>query len=508
MMIIRILIFFLIIVLPIPALSETSVNVDLDSWVYPALERLTSSGLIQGGSMNTKPLTRIEAARLFGEAIRSIDGGKPPVPLDEINKYLLKKAKENFKDELATLGVIDDVKVETFIKPIDEISLRYDFLDGEYNLYNDEGIKHGDKNNLFLEFSGRTKFFNIISLYYRPIFKYYQNPGNNGENTEFDLEKGYAKLNLGNIEFEIGRDSMWWGPGYHGSLLMTNNAEPFDMIKISNPTPILLPWIFRYLGPFKVAFILSQLEEDRPIPEPYLYGLRLNIKPLPTLELGVSHIVIFGGKGVDLDFTETIEVLYSNRNLSGKKESNQQFAIDFSLWIRDMDHIIPLFRAIKFYGEIGAEDTGTPPDRRAYLVGFLFKDLFLAGKTDLRIEYVNTSPSSVPTAWYEHGKYPAFYEGRVFGHHAGTDAEDIFIRATSYLTTNLIIGMDFDMEERRKSRPSSEKHYQFGIDLSYDITDMIEIKGRYGFERVDNYNFVDGRDKDYHFFGGELTIRF
>ncbi|MDI6777514.1 MAG: capsule assembly Wzi family protein, partial [Syntrophales bacterium] len=287
MMIIKILIFFLIIVLPIPALSETSVNVDLDSWVYPALERLASSGLIESGSMNTKPLTRIEVARLFGEAIRSIDGEKPPVSLDEINKYLLKKAKKNFKDELAILGVIDAVKVETFIKPIDEISLRYDFLDGEYNLYNDEGIKHGDKNNLFLEFSGRTKFFNIISLYYQPIVKYYQNPGNNEENTEFNLEKGYAKLNLGNIEFEIGRDSMWWGPGYHGSLLMTNNAEPFDMVKISNPTPILLPWIFRYLGPFKVAFMLSRLEEDRPIPEPYLYGLRLNIKPLPTFELGM-----------------------------------------------------------------------------------------------------------------------------------------------------------------------------------------------------------------------------
>ena len=380
-------------------------------------------------------------------------------------------------------------------------------LDGSYSIYNNDGIPYGDDNNASLEFSGRCKFFDTISLYYQPIYSFNQSLRAE-EKTDFKLLRGYIKFNLGNAEFEIGRDSMWWGPGYHGSLLMTNNAEPFDMIKISNPTPILLPWIFRYLGPFKVAFILSRLEEDRPIPEPYLYGLRLNIKPLPAFELGMSHIVIFGGKGIDLDFTETIEVLYSNRNLSGKKESNQQFAIDFSLWIRDMDHIIPLFRAIKFYGEIGAEDTGTPPDRRAYLVGFLFKDLFLAGKTDLRIEYVNTSPSSVPTAWYEHGKYPAFYEGRVFGHHVGTDAEDIFIRATSYLTTNLIIGMDFDMEERRKSQPSSEKHYQFGIDLSYDITDMIEIKGRYGFERVDNYNFVDGRDKDYHFFGSELTIRF
>jgi hypothetical protein len=289
---------------------------------------------------------------------------------------------------------------------------------------------------------------------------------------------------------------------------MTNNAEPFDMLKISNPRPILLPWIFRYLGPFKVAFVLSKLEKDRPIPEPYLYGLRLNIKPLPTLELGLSHISIFGGKGRSLSFTETLEVLYSNRNLSGKQESNQEFAVDFSFWIKDMDRITTLFRAIKFYGEIGAEDTGYPPDRRAYLVGLLFKDLFLTGKTDLRIEYANTSPGQGPDSWYLHDWYPAFYKGSVFGHHLGTNAEDLFVRATSYLTNDLIAGIDIDMETKGLSNAIQEKHYQVGVDMSYNITDMIGVTGRYGFERVNNLNFVDGEDKVGHFFGVELTIRF
>jgi hypothetical protein len=236
--------------------------------------------------------------------------------------------------------------------------------------------------------------------------------------------------------------------------------------------------------------------------------LRLNIKPLPTLELGMSHIAIFGGEGRGLSFTETLEVLYSNRNLSGKQESNQQFAVDFSFWIRDIDRLTRLFRSIKVYGEIGAEDTGYPPDRRAYLIGLLFKDLFLTGKTDLRIEYVDTSPSSVPAAWYQHGQYPAFYEGRVFGHHVGSNGEDIFARVTRYLTNDLIGGIDLNMETRGLSNAIQEKHYRFGLDMSYNITDMIEVKGRYVLERVNNLNFVDGEDKVGHFFGGELTIRF
>ena len=506
-MVIRILLFLLIIALPIPALSETSVNVNADSWVYPVLERLASSGLIESGLINTIPLTRTEVARLTGEAMGLMAERKPGYEVDGLTLYLLKRLKKEFRDELSNLGMIDNVKVKTFIKPIDEMKIGYHLLDENYTIYNNDGIRYGNNHNASLEISGHSQFFDTISLYYQPIFEYNQNLDNE-ENTGVDLKKGYAKLNLGNIEFEIGRDSMWWGPGYHGSLLMTNNAEPFDMVKISNPRPILLPWIFRYLGPFKVAFVLSKLEKDRPIPEPYLYGLRLNIKPLPTLELGMSHIAIFGGEGRGLSFTETLEVLYSNRNLSGKQESNQQFAVDFSFWIKDIHRITRLLRSIKVYGEIGAEDTGYPPDRRAYLVGLLFNDLFLTGKTDLRIEYVNTSPGQGPDCWYQHSQYPAFYKGRVFGHHVGTDAEDLFARATSYLTNDLLAGIDLDMENRGLSRATQETQYQFGVDLSYNITDVIGVTGRYGFERVDNLNFVDGENKIRHFFGGELTIRF
>ena len=56
---------------------------------------------------------------------------------------------------------------------------------------------------------------------------------------------------------------MWWGQGAHGDLLLTNNAYPLDLVKFSNPEPTLLPWLFRYLGPFKyaafVAFNLSKV---------------------------------------------------------------------------------------------------------------------------------------------------------------------------------------------------------------------------------------------------------
>lgn len=485
----------------------TSINVDLGSWVYLSLERLISIGLIDSALMSTRPITRLEAARLFVEAINSFKYKEIDEELYKAVENILTKAKKNFKDEFAILEVTGGIKAMSFIKPIDEIDFTYGFLDGEYPVYNNEGIVYGTKNNHFLMFSSKSKLFNTVSLYYQPYFIYNQNLKNE-EETEFDLQKAYLKVNISNIEFEVGRDSLWWGPGYHGSLLLSNNTEPFDMLKISNPRPILLPMMLRYLGPLKTTFFLSKLEDERPILDPYLYGLRVNIKPIPSLELGVSHIAIFGGEDVSLRFSEIIEILYSNQNLTGDKESNQQFAIDLSLWIYNPDNIVPFLRSFKFYTEFGAEDTGTPPDRRAFLFGILFKDLFLTGKADLRIEYADTSPSSVPTAWYQHVSYPASYEGRVFGHHVGSDAEDIFIRTTIYLTDDLIVGIDLDKQTKGISRTIQEEHRQFGIDLTYDVSDTFEIKAIYSIDRASNINFVYGEDTEYQFAGMELAIRF
>jgi len=164
----------LIIALPIPALSGTSVNVDVDSWVYPAIERLASFGLIESGLINTRPLTRTELARLTGEAMGLIAERKPGDEVDGLTLYLLKRLKKEFRDELSNLEMIDDVKVKTVIKPIDEMKIGYHFLDGNYTIYNNDGIRYGDNHNASLQISGHSDLFDTISLYYQPIFEYNQ----------------------------------------------------------------------------------------------------------------------------------------------------------------------------------------------------------------------------------------------------------------------------------------------------------------------------------------------
>ena len=46
----------------------------LDSWIYPALERLTALGFIDSGILAMRPWTRMECARQLEEAGDRIPG--------------------------------------------------------------------------------------------------------------------------------------------------------------------------------------------------------------------------------------------------------------------------------------------------------------------------------------------------------------------------------------------------------------------------------------------------
>ncbi|MCX5908850.1 MAG: hypothetical protein NTY64_17160 [Deltaproteobacteria bacterium] len=320
-----------------------------------------------------------------------------------------------------------------------------------------------------------------------------------------DLEKGYLKAEGLNIELEVGRDSLWWGPGYNGDLLMTNNARPFDLIKLSNPQPFSIPLI----GLFKFNLFLSRLDYGQPISHPLLYGLRLDFKPHPIFEIGISQVAIFGGEGrSDLSFADYFKILYSDRNYGGKLDSNQQVSVDFSLRWPNFGEILPIARSLKFYGEWGAEDTGLPPDRRAYLLGVFFYDLFLFGRIDLRMEYAVASPESVPTAWYTHGSYPPTYHERIFGDHVGSNGEDIFARLTYYLSPKVQLGIDFDAETQGQKNAIKTSSYQGGIDLNYLLLEKVDIKGRYVLDKFRDSDSIAGGDATHHFFGLEFRRRF
>ena len=493
-----------------------SVNIPIDSPFYRNLDILISHGLIKSDLSSTRPFTRAEAGRLLAEAIEQAEKKE----ISPSSADLLKKMSKEYGDEISEIKVPGSAP-KTYLKPVDEFSINYNFLDGPFSIYNNEGIDYFDGSNTMVEFQSRARLWNIFSFYAQPIFLYNQRyKGIDGkDDTEFRLHKGYLKFTRDNFEIAVGRDSLWWGPGYHGSLLMSNNAKPFDMIKISNPRATLLPWIFSYLGPFRFNLLFSRLDDDEhkitdkttgdDLSKPYLYGLRFDFKPHPLVEVGLSHLVLFGGEGRGISFTDFFKIAYSNKNRDGTElESNQEVAIDLALTIPNVSRLVPLADSIKLYGELGAEDTGKPPDRRAYLAGIALNDAFMVKSMKLRAEYANLSPDSVPTAWYSHSFYPMTYSGRVFGHHAGTDSDDLFIELSQTLENRFSYKIGFDKERNGISQSNTQEKYQYFLETGYDIAEWLDLAVRYSYEEINNYENVKDHKQKNHFMGIELKCNF
>lgn len=521
----RIFLFYLILPIlfwgfPSFVLAISSVNLSLDNWAYEALNTLEGYGLIDSALSSTKPYSRLEAARLVWEAEKKWEEAtqqKQNFKEIELVSSLLSRLKLEFKSELIDLKAWADTAASSYLKPIEEFIFKYQYQSDNpiirpqnglppthtiYPLYNQDGLVYRKFHNLAAELQGEGRLWNHISLYYRPLFTAME-----GENALLRLEKGYLKFELFNLELEIGRDSLWWGPGQHGALVMTNNARPFDLIKLSNQTPFPIPFI----GLFKFNLFFSRLDYREPyVPEPLLYGLRLQFKPHPLLELGISHIAIFEGEGRKaLSFKDYFAILYGNANREYTKlDSNQQVAVDFSLRWPNFYKILPIARSLKFYGEYGAEDTGFLPDRRALLLGLAIYDLMLQGRFDLFLEYTDTSPASVPAAWYTHGSYPPIYHERIFGHHAGSNTDDFFVRLHAFVSPKFKLGADFNYEFKGKWFPEKTYTYQFGIDLEYFFKNYIWLKGRYVGQKFVDPAAIAGGDNISHLFGLEIHFKF
>jgi hypothetical protein len=269
---------------------------------------------------------------------------------------------------------------------------------------------------------------------------------------------------------------------------MTNNAQPFPMFSFSNPNPILLPGVFRRLGPIRGIFFLAKLETDRVRSGARLSGIRLNIKPLPSIEVGFSRTIMYGGSGnADIGPKDHLQILWP-KNIQG--EENQLAGFDAS-WRMRLPGFLPA-RSLKLYGEYVGEDAAGFHQFRPVL-GAVISDIFRTGRTDLRFEYAKTVVGKSPITFYNHSIFTSgyTYEGRVIGHHMGTGARELFARMTHRVTPDLILGVETGQKTIMTSTPR-EVTGQFGLDLTWHAPRNLLLKAGFRHESYRNVPSMSG----------------
>jgi len=485
------------------AANPASAPLPLDSWIYPAIDKLSGLGVIDSSLQGSRPYSRLEAARLTDEARKnSTLGSYPPVVAE-----LLRRMESELREQLIELGVVEGTVSPGYFKPLRSAKARYIYQEGvssaipaidsrQFSLNtNNFGIDYDEHHNGELVIEGDARVGGIFLLHWRPLYL----AGDEGDS--FRLLEGTAAVSLGHLELSAGRQSLWWGQGRHGSLLLTNNAKPLDMVRLTNPSPVLLPWFLSRLGPFRFDLFVSRLEEERVVPEPWFGGLRLNIKPFPWLELGAARTVMFGGEGrPDVDFEDFLTII-GGENLTGEEDtSNSVAALDIRL------RLAPLGGA-ELYGELGGEDEyqllGFIPfiSNKAWLAGLYLPVLEPSRRLSLRLEYASLDhEDSNSPIWYRHGIYQSgyTYKKKIMGHHVGGGGTDLFAEIRAILPGAVTLGLSFDYEKRGVDQIVEEKHYQPAVELEWRPSARVSFNARYAFDKVENFSYIAGNDQKFH----------
>lgn len=337
--------------------GSSSPYVPLDSWIYPAFDRLTARGFAPTSSAIIRPWTRLECARLLAEA--HAGGGEA----DETALPILNALDAEFAYETAVIdGKAErQALLESVYSRFTGISgtpLRDSYHFGQ-TIADDFGRPYGPGANAVSGVSawGSARAF---SFYFRGEHQYaaplplYNQAAQNaivaadstfvqggqvpfGWNLNLSTTdrvrfvEAYGSANIANWQISFGQQALWWGPDRTTSLILSNNASALPMLRFARVKPIKLPGVLSWFGPLNFDTFFAREggvhyvglgpnfdlygSPTQPLtPPPYIWGVAFSIKPTPNFELGFAHTVIFAGYGRPLNLSTFFHTFSINGN--------------------------------------------------------------------------------------------------------------------------------------------------------------------------------------------------
>ncbi len=347
--------------------------VALDSWIYPALQRLIALGYMRSNMLGMRPWTRMQCAHMLEEAGDRLQNDDAEA--GEAGK-VYRTLTDEFATEITRLDGAPNVgarvdSVYTRVMGISGTPLRDGYNLGQ-TIVNDYGRPYWTGIN---NITGITADAELGPVAFSFQGEYQHAPAMpsdppqvlaaigaangtpplpNGTATvnQFQLLNSAVLLNINNVQFSFGEQSQWLGPGEAGSLLMSNNAAPFPAFKIDDVAPHEIPGLSRLLGPFRTEFFIGQLSgqhwefcaapscQSYPgypnvvgpniSPQPFIHGEKISFQPTENLEFGMGITAMFGGPGLPVTFGNFFRTYYAHSSIATTNPGKRISAADFT----------------------------------------------------------------------------------------------------------------------------------------------------------------------------------
>ncbi len=497
-------------------------NVPIDNHVYRDIDKLIAAGFIKDAIYGQRPWSRNEIVRMITEARhRLVENGAlasegRDLDLAMMAGDILERLEGEYRDEMVE-------KESVRFHALEEISMDGAYLDSpprpvlEQNglgnvraLINPlasykEGRDYADGGTFALETVSWARPSKYFSFYAKPRLEVLV-PSTGSTNVNVLGQQLYGKFTLGNLEMEVGRDSLIWGPGEHGGVLASDNSRNLDMVKISNDSPLILPWFLNHLGPSKFTFFVARLGPEYVLENAFVYGAAASVKPASFLELGFEHQITGGGKGALPNSVGDYmaDFFFMRRSRASEENLDNREGINFRVQISRLHDAV-------IYGEGIFEDFGRQSfwpqftQQMGFLSGLYFPLLTEDGSNDLRIEYEH-----MPAQYTRHGIYLSglTLDGRLRGSELGPEGQGIHVtwghlfpssielkgeahyenRGNDFYTSTLTSIGQPDTVVKITDNPA-EHRFRVVSSLEWRVHYRFIIRPQFGYERIWNYAF-------------------
>ncbi len=235
----------------------------------------------------------------------------------------------------------------------------------------------------------------------------------------------YLGVNVANFMISAGYQERWWGPGWEGSLILSNNARPMLAFTIErNYSDPFKSRLLHWIGPWRASLVFAQMESHRTdFDKTRFFAARVTFKPLKQLEIGLSRSAQWCGESRPCGAHDFWELLigHDNNQPLNQQPGNQLAGYD----VRWASSKLP----VALYGQaIGEDEAGYLPSKFLGLLGAESWFALAGGTLRAHFEYADTACEFTRqhpqfNCAYEHSIYTAGYRyyGRSVGHSLDSD---------------------------------------------------------------------------------------
>lgn len=428
------ILFFLLCVSIFSEQNAYAQMIEPNSQVFVFYRKLISCGVIRDAFYGQHDWTEQEVRA----KVSSLSTVESKCSADDVESW------KNF-----ILNKIPERKKRVQLDALKEAQFRYSYLPGGDTRYtnNNRGVidaiantfREGQQGRLLgvgnqIDLMSQHRFFwGDQSFVLAPRFSLlFSKNLNSYDDALVTLDQGYGLFEFWKLRALVGRSNIPWGQGHDGGMIFSSNARNIDHLYLTHKNPFRLPFFLKHLGQWKWSYVFGNLGPDQFFPWTSFTGFSLSLKPATMIEIGLSHIFEFGGRGSnDLSPTNGLREFFgfvpafgisNSSGLGSNKLTSVQARLNF-----------PSFMAGQAYFEYFMDDSNVGQfdgwakhfaHNSSYKLGVLFDCFFESCRDSVRLEFTRNSPIA-----YRNGEFLSGWSlnQQILGHPAGPDSNRFLV---------------------------------------------------------------------------------